>query len=230
MEVFMKKTIGIIVAVIAVFAISLGVILLINDDTAYVFLEVNPSLQLVVNKNDKVIEINALNEGAELLLSDLSLKNKDLTALVGLLTDEMIKLGFLSENETRLIDLNTVSAKEARNDRISKTLKKEISQKLEKHNIMAEINIGGVSEAVRESAEKYGISSGKMLLITKAVQAGSKYDEADLATMSVKKIQAEIMESKKDFNKSDKKEKEALRREKKERIKANKAKNIKESN
>ncbi len=226
----MRKTIGIIVAVIAVFAISLGVILLINDDTAYVFLEVNPSIQLVVNKGDKVKEVNALNQDAELLLSDMDLVGKDVLDVVTILTDEMIKTSYITDEDLKIIDLNTVSGKDARNKLLNESMKKRIENRLAAKDIIAEINIGGVSEAIRESAEKYGVSNGKMLLISKAIAAGSQYKETELVKMSVKKIQTEIKKSKKDFNESNKDEKEKLRQEKRDRLRMTEAKNKKESN
>lgn len=220
----MKKTFGIIAVILTVLVISWAVTLLINNDTAYVFLEVNPSLELIVNRNNKIEELIALDSEAEILLSDLNLLKYDLIEAVDIITDEMIKMGYINSESIAIIDINTVSTKEKRNNQLNKAIENLIQKKLDENNFLAEIYVAGVGELIKESAEKYGISSGKMLLVTKAIESGSEKDEEDLVKMSISEIQNEIKTAKHAFNNKKDNENKLLRKEKEKLIKANKKK------
>lgn len=220
----MKKTFGIIIVIIAVLVISWLTSFLINNDTAYVFLEVNPSLELVVDRNNKVEELIAFDNEAEILLSDLKLQKYDLIEAVDVITDEMIKMGYINSTNVATIDINTVSTKEKRNNQLNRAIEKLIQKKLDEKNFLAEISVAGVGELIEESAKQHGISSGKMLLVTKAISSGSHKEENELIKMSISEIQEEIKLAKLSFN--DKKEDEIklLKKEKQRIIKENKKK------
>lgn len=207
----MKKTIGIILAVITLFAITLGVIYLINDDTAYVFLDVNPNIELIVNKKNITKEIYALNEEAEILLIDMDLKDKDILDVIDILSSEMIATGFINQTDYKLIDLNTVSGKEVRNEKLNSSIKKRLEENLAKKNIIAEVNIDVVNGDIQDDAEKNDISIGKMLMVAKALEAGTSYSKSELVRMSIKNIQEEI---KTNSQKPSQENKEALLKEK----------------
>ena len=60
-------------------------------------IDVNPSIELSVNRNEKVLQANPLNEDAETILDDMNLKNVDLDIAVNALIGSMVRNGYLSE-------------------------------------------------------------------------------------------------------------------------------------
>ena len=60
-------------------------------------MDVNPSIELRVNKAEKVISAEALNKDAEIILEDMKLKGVDVDVATNAIIGSMVKNGYLSE-------------------------------------------------------------------------------------------------------------------------------------
>ena len=187
-----KKTVSIIVGLILFFLVSGIVIYLINDDTAYVFVEVNPNIQFVLNRKNKVVEVNALNEEAKDFLKDTKLKSKTLEKASQEVSSKLAKSDYVSLNTKNIIMINTVSSKEKRNKKLNSTVEKIIKKEFDQEDLSYDLIVGATTELIKERAEKLNIAPGKMFLIHKAINLGSKQSEKELAVKSIKDIQKEI--------------------------------------
>lgn len=187
-----KKTVSIIVGLILFFLVSGIVIYLINDDTAYVFVEVNPNIQFVLNRKNKVVEVNALNEEAKDFLKDTKLKSKTLEKASQEVSSKLAKSEYVSLNTKNIIMINTVSSKEKRNKKLNSTVEKIIKKEFDQEDLSYDLIVGATTELIKERAEKLNIAPGKMFLIHKAINLGSKQSEKELAVKSIKDIQKEI--------------------------------------
>ena len=67
------------------------------EAAAIVSIDVNPSIELTVNKKDKVMSAVALNEDAKVVLSDMNLKNVDLDIALNAIMGALLKNGYLDE-------------------------------------------------------------------------------------------------------------------------------------
>ena len=66
-------------------------------------IDVNPSIELSVNRNEKVLQANPLNEDAETILDDMNLKNVDLDIAVNALIGSMVRKGYLDELDNAIL-------------------------------------------------------------------------------------------------------------------------------
>lgn len=64
-----------------------------------VALEINPSMELYINKDHKVIKVIAVSDDATTILQPLTLKGKDLATAVKAITDQAKKEGYLSNED-----------------------------------------------------------------------------------------------------------------------------------
>lgn len=62
---------------------------------AYLTLQVNPALELALDKDNTVIDIKGLNDDSISLLADLEVKNKDYAQALKEITSEMVSRGFV---------------------------------------------------------------------------------------------------------------------------------------
>ena len=60
-------------------------------------MDVNPSIELRVNKAEKVISAEALNKDAQIILEDMKLKGVDVDVATNAIIGSMVKNGYLSE-------------------------------------------------------------------------------------------------------------------------------------
>lgn len=96
-----KKNISLISAA-AIFLLVLGVSFGFIWRQTYravdsvVALDVNPSVELKINKEEKVISVDALNGDAGVLLDGMDLKGTELNVAINALIGSMVKNGYLN--------------------------------------------------------------------------------------------------------------------------------------
>lgn len=190
----MKSVIAIIVVVLVVTA---GVIYGYNkyhkDLARYVTIDINPSVELALNSDDEVIDVVALNEDADIITSDLDLVGLSVEDATKLIIDSATETGYIDEFGTdNVVTVTAYSEDENVVDSIEEKVVVKAESVLEEKNIFGSIVSGGVTDEMKVQADEYDISYGKMLLIEKAYALNNTLDKDELATLSVKDIQAEI--------------------------------------
>ena len=162
-------------------------------------LDVNPSIELSVNKLDKVIGAKALNNDGEEILENLSLEKKKVKEATLCVMDEIVEQGFLTQEKATVL-VSVENKSEKKTTKIKEDLSKEIETHLEKNDI--EITV--LKQTIKEDeiskklAEEYNISTGKALLVKTLVEENSKLKEEELAKMTVDEIVKEAAKEKMD--------------------------------
>lgn len=71
-----------------------------NKPVSYISMDVNPSIELAINRYGKVISAEAYNRDGQNVLQHLSLKNRPYVQAIRTLLEDEISGGFLTENAT----------------------------------------------------------------------------------------------------------------------------------
>lgn len=152
-------------------------------------LDVNPSLNIVMDTSDKVIEVQPLNEDARTVIGDMDFAGANLDVTVNALIGSMLVNGYLDDiRNSILVSVENGDAAKA------ESLQAQVSAL-----ISSAVGDGGFEAAVltqtvtatSESAavaEQYGISEGKAELILKVVAADPTLTVESLAPLSVNDI------------------------------------------
>jgi hypothetical protein len=133
-------------------------------------IDVNPSVELSVNKKNKVLAAKALNEDGESIMQDMDLKGVDLNTAVNAVIGSMVTHGYLNDLDNAI--LVTVS-----NDSISKAqglrhaVVNDIRNTLEEKQLKAVVYDQQVMEEdeVKQLAEEYKISYGKAYFLRELI-------------------------------------------------------------
>lgn len=144
-------------------------------------IDVNPSVELSVNKKNRVLEAAALNEAAAKILQDMDLKGVDLNVAVNAVIGSMVTHGYLDDLDNAI--LVTVS-----NDSISKATNlrsqvvSDIQDTLEEKQVKAVVYDQQVieEEEVKKLAEEYGISYGKAYFLKELIDQNSSLTMEDM--------------------------------------------------
>lgn len=151
---------------------------------ATVYLDVNPSVSVDVNRMGRVLDTAADNEDGRILLDQMNLKNSDIDAAMNALLSSMVRHGYLSRAQNTL--LLSVSG---RNEKRTEALRQKISADAEQalstllgQGIILEQNVDP-DDAVEEISEHYGITPGKASLILKLLKDQPSWDLKELAGM-----------------------------------------------
>ena len=149
-------------------------------------IDVNPSIELRVNKNDTVVKALALNSDAEIILDEMKLKGVDCDVAVNALIGSMLRHGYIDElKNSILISVDNPDAQKSAE--LEERLMNEINSILSGSSVEPAVMAQSVSDdaSLKSLAEQYGISAGKATLIQKICNADPTKTFESLAGLSV---------------------------------------------
>lgn len=158
---------------------------------AVISLEVNPGIELEINKKDEVLAARGLNSDGEKLIAKeraegTKLEGARLETAVSALVGTMVDDGYLSEYANSV--LVTVSGKNT-----EKSISIEQSLMVQVDTAMTEKGVDGAiigqsvinDEKLEKTAQELGVSTGKASLINEIIAQNPRYKAADLAKLSI---------------------------------------------
>jgi hypothetical protein len=161
-------------------------------------IDVNPSVELSVNKKNKVLSAKALNEDAESIMQQMDLKGVDLNVAVNAVIGAMVTNGYLSDVDNAiLVTVANDSVKKATN--LRSAVVSDIQSTLEEKQLKAVVYDQQVIEedTVKELAGKYGISYGKAYFLNELIAQNSSLtmdDMKELSSLTMEEIAKVITE------------------------------------
>lgn len=179
-----KKVIIPIIAVILVLIIGVVSFVIINNNkiVSTITLDINPSIEINLNKNEKVINVIALNDDAEDIIDD-NFKGKNIEETLNTITDNLVEKGYANEGDLLEVILYTdgiISDKEFE-EKLTKAFR-------EKRISLDIIVVENVTEEDEELAKKYNISPAKVSYIKSIIKENENVNLEDLVNKSVNEL------------------------------------------
>lgn len=160
-----------------------------SEAAAIIGLDVNPSIQLSVDDDGKVIEASAVNKDGEKILDDMSLAGTDMKVAANAIVGSMLQQGLLNDISNSI--LVSVQAKDsAKGTSLQEELSSSLNQYLGSYALSAAVMgqcITYDSEIAAFAAEN-GISEGKAYLIKTLAASDSRLTEAGLLKLSTQEL------------------------------------------
>ena len=146
---------------------------------ATVYLDVNPSIELQVNRSEKVISAKASNPDGKIVLDDMNLKNTELNVAVNAILGSMVKHGYLSEAQNTIL-LSVDGRSQETEDRLRVQLCDSMKACLDP--LLGPVSIFDqgvhVDDTLEALATEYGITPGKAALLQKLTASNPELDYA----------------------------------------------------
>ena len=161
----------------------------VNGVNARVSLDVNPSIEIDLNKKNKVVDVIANNDDGLTILDDMDLKGSDIKVTLNALIGSMLRHGYLTEMRNSIllsVDSNDLEK--------AKTLEEELLKEIEKILGTGDFESSVIAQTVTEDkeikalAEKYRISQGKAQLIQEVMEESPTYKFEDLSKLSINEL------------------------------------------
>lgn len=185
---FARSLAGIAAALVLVLGAAGGIMSYgaAHSPVAVVSLDVNPSIELKVNRNEKVLEVTARNEDAQTVLGDMDLKGSSLDVAVNAIIGSMLREGYLSDMANSILVSVSGESQEAA-AAIQQRLSRKVSAMLEGGSFAGSVLSQVVPEddALKALAEKHGISVGKARLIKEITALKPEYSFEALVPLSI---------------------------------------------
>ncbi|MHB8171574.1 MAG: anti-sigma-I factor RsgI family protein [Thermincolia bacterium] len=132
---------------------------------SYVTVDINPSIQLALDDEEKVLATRPWNEDGEKLLARVDLKGLSAEKAVESITLEAVKSGYIGkEKENTVIFTVSPGAKEV-NPVLETNLRQTAQKVLDNEKLAGKVQTLKATEQVLEVAEKQGISPGKLVIL-----------------------------------------------------------------
>ena len=145
-----------------------------NAVTSVVSLDVNPSVELKVNKNEKVISATPQNEDGTIILEGLDLEGVPVDVALNAVIGSLLQHGYVDELANSI--LITVEDEDVQR---GEKLQQELTAQADAVLSSAQINGAILSQTLQynqelnQKAEEYGISTGKAALIQSIVDGSN---------------------------------------------------------
>ena len=149
---------------------------------AVVSLDVNPGMDIEVNRAEKVICVIPKNQDAQTVLEDKNYRGTSLDEAVAGIAAAMQATGYISDAANSLL-VSVQSSETERAAGIQEKLNGLLQERMPDCSVLSQTV--QIDDALQQLAEDNGITVGKALLVKKIVDASGQYTFADLAKLSI---------------------------------------------
>jgi len=180
----MKKKIIVSIIVCLILIVGIGGFIIWNNNriVSTVTLDINPSIEINLTRNEKVKSVVALNEDAKEIV-DGNLKGKSIDDTLKQITDNLIEKGYVTEEN--FLEIILYSEGGISNKELETKLKETLEKKKIDSNI---ITINKVSKEDEELAKKYDVSPAKISYIKSIIKDNENINIEDLSNKSVSEL------------------------------------------
>lgn len=154
-------------------------------DTA-VSIDVNPSIELEVNRQEKVLRATPLNDDAQTILDGMELEGVNLKTAVNSVIGSMVQNGYLTD-EINSILLSVDNDDEAKRVALQEELTQGVNESLQQLSVNGTVFAQSLNSSaeLKALAEQYGISEGKAYWVQMLTAADSTLSADVLAKLSI---------------------------------------------
>ena len=150
-------------------------------------IDVNPSIELKINKKDKVIDVVANNDDGNKILNGMDLKGSDMNVAINALIGSMVKNGYIDElANSILISVEGNSAEE--NEKLRQEIVNELNASLVNNNFSIVSQTVTNETELENIAKQYNISLGKAKLIKDIIANNNLLTYDQLANLSSNEV------------------------------------------
>lgn len=192
------RRLAIIFSIILVFLViggSASFIGLYTAEAERVYIDINPSVEVVVNYFDRVIKVNNNNEDAAAILATIQTKGVRLNDFVDNFIVEANNKGYIEEDGAIFISVasNRTRQAEQKTAELGTLAQNIIAQK----NLPAVIESQNVSDVNRKEAQDNNISVGKLKVIQNIIAMDNSYSIDELKDLDMRELKT-ILDNERD--------------------------------
>ena len=194
------RMIPIAAVLLLVMTVTLTGVGLYSTEYETVYIDINPSVELSVNRFERVIDVTYLNADAEDCFDTLALTNKGIERSIELIVDALDQDGYLEAQDTLYIGVSGKGTSQT-----EKLLKKvsECAERAQANKGYAvEVRGASITNEEKQAAKDMGVSPNKYRMIEEIISDDPTFDPNDLKDMKMKELRELIGESGKNKEKN----------------------------
>lgn len=192
MKKFSKGFVGVAAAACVLLAVGVvGVPYYGNNyvPDSHVDIDVNPGVEIVTNKKNKVLEVQSTNQDGASVIDGMNLKNTELKVAVNALIGSMVQKGYIQNDNTGIL-VTVRNDNEDRANKVKAEVLNDINTALLTNSVQATVMNQTIKSTVdaKKFATENSISIGKAVFVLNLAAKDSSLDAKELAKMKVSDI------------------------------------------
>ena len=191
----MNKKLPVLIALALILAGFTGVYAY-QKPVSFVSLDINPSMELVVNVFDVVVSAKAYNNDGEKVWEDLDVEGGSVEEAINEIVNSAIADGYVEEDGTSVISITTETDDGEGSGELKEAAEEGVDNALEENETEEEIEKDNVALERRDEARELGITPGKLNPIQKLQAVNPEATIEEFKDSSVKEIIAATHEDK----------------------------------
>lgn len=197
-NIFGKGFIGVAVAACVLFAVGVvGVPYYGNNyvPDSHVDIDVNPGVEIVTNKKNKVLEVQSTNQDGASVIDGMDLKNTELKVAVNALIGSMVQKGYIQNDNTGIL-VTVRNDNEEKANKVKAEVLNDINTALSTNSVQATVINQTVKTTVdaKKFAAENNISIGKAVFVLNLAAKDGSLDAKELAKMKVSEIASLVVQ------------------------------------
>ena len=191
-NIFGKGFVGVAAAACVLFAVGVvGVPYYGNNyvPDSHVDIDVNPGVEIVTNKKNKVLEVQSTNQDGAAVIDGMNLKNTELKVAVNALIGSMVQKGYIQNDNTGIL-VTVRNDNEDKANKVKAEVLNDINTALLTNSVQATVINQTVKTTVdaKKFATENNISIGKAVFVLNLAAKDASLDAKELAKMKVSEI------------------------------------------
>lgn len=153
-------------------------------------LDVNPSVELEVNKKEQVVKVLAKNDDAKEVLKDMDLDKADIDVALNAIIGSMVTKGYIDDLSNSIL-VSVENDDKVEGEKLRQKLVTKINGILGNDHMNGSVlsqSITNVDSKAKALSEKYDISLGKANLILDILSSNKFLTEKDLVGLSINEL------------------------------------------
>lgn len=154
-----------------------------------VSLDVNPSVEISVNRRSDVLSVNPLNDDGVTIIDGMDFKGSSIDVTVNALIGSMLRNGYLSELANSIL-ISVDDNDTARGVELQKKLADEVNALLQTNTFSGAVLSQTVTAdtELRRLASDHGITAGKAQLVNTIIETNPVHTFDELAALSINEL------------------------------------------
>jgi len=197
-NIFGKGFVGVAAAACVLFAVGVvGVPYYGNNyvPDSHVDIDVNPGVEIVTNKKNKVLEVQSTNQDGASVIDGMDLKNTELKVAVNALIGSMVQKGYIQNDNTGIL-VTVRNDNEEKANKVKAEVLNDINTALSTNSVQATVINQTVKTTVdaKKFAAENNISIGKAVFVLNLAAKDTSLDAKELAKMKVSEIASLVVQ------------------------------------
>lgn len=167
-----------------------------------VSLDVNPSIQIMVNEKEQVLEVKALNKDGGIVIGDMDFRGSDIEVTMNALIGSMLRKGYLNELANSIL-ISVDNNDPAKGEKLQEKLTEKVNELLESDGFFGAVLGQTITEddSLQQLADQYGITRGKAQLIQQILNGTTEHTFEELAPLSINELNLILSNGRSDVGK-----------------------------